>query len=209
VNQSGAAEPADGRQSRTLRSRRAICDACLDLVLEGVLQPSADQIAGRAGLSRRSIFNHFSDLAALYDAVVEAGMERCAPLLEEIPRSAPVAARVGKLAEVCARFFEATTPFRRALAAQALVGPVRGEAVRVARELLRKQRDDVAALFGDELDALEAQQRAEVTEALAAAVSPATWEHLRTSRGLSAARARAVMQRVLSALLRDAGAGAR
>lgn len=64
---------------RLLRSRRAICDACLDLVQEGVLQPGAEQVAERAGLSRRSIFYHFRDLAELYDAVVEAGMQRCAP----------------------------------------------------------------------------------------------------------------------------------
>jgi hypothetical protein len=75
----------------------------------------------------------------------------------------------------------------------------------VARELIRRQRDDVAAVFAGELAGLEAAERGELTEALAAAVSPSTWEHLRASRGLSLARARAVMQRSLAALLRDAG----
>lgn len=200
------AAPLDGRNVRTLRSRQAICDACLDLVQEGVLQPSADQIADRARLSRRSIFHHFGDLTALYDAVVEAGMERCAPLLEEIPVLLPAGERVARLAEVCARFFEATTPFRRSMAAQTLGGPMKGEALRVARAMLRKQRDDVALLFADELDDLPAPERAEVVEALAAAVSPSNWEHLRTSRGLSLVRTRAVMRRSLAALLRDAGA---
>lgn len=204
---SSAAAPLDGRFERTQRSRRAICEACLDLVQEGVLQPSADQVAARAGVSRRSIFNHFSDLTALYDAVTEAGMRRCAPLLEEIPRSAPVGARVAKLAEMCRRFFEATTPFRRALAAQALAGPASGQALRVARELLRQQRDEVAALFEAELAALAAAERTELVEALAAAASPSSWEHLRTSRGLSPQRARGVLARTLAALLRDAGAG--
>ena len=82
-------EGGDGRLSRTVRSRLAICEACLDLVQAGVLQPSADQIAERAGLSRRSIFNHFGDLAELYDAVVETGMQRCAPLLKEVPLALP------------------------------------------------------------------------------------------------------------------------
>ena len=77
-----------------MRSRLAICEACLDLVQEGVLQPSADQIADRAGLSRRSIFNHFTDLAELYDAVFEVGMQRCAPLLVEISQDEPVHRRV-------------------------------------------------------------------------------------------------------------------
>ena len=37
------------------------------------------------------------------------------------------------------------------------------------------------------------------------AASPASWEHLRTSRGLSVERARDVMRRSALALLRDAG----
>lgn len=201
----GAADRIDGRQSRTLRSRRAICDACLDLVQEGVLQPSADQIAERAGVSRRSVFNHWVDLAALYDDVVAAGMERCAPLREEISREQSVSARVAELAGVSARFFEATTPFRRSMAASALVGPVKGEALRVGRSLLRRERDRIAALFAEELAGLGEDERAELVEALALAVSPGSWEHLRASRGLSSARARAVMQRSLRALLRDAG----
>lgn len=200
-----SAEPIDGRQTRTLRSRRAICDACLDLVQEGVLQPSADQIAERAGVSRRSVFNHWTDLAALYDDVVAVGMERCAPLREPIRRELPLGARVAKLAAVSARFFEATTPFRRSMAASALVGPVQGEAQRVGRALLQQQRDEIAAIFAGELAQLAAHERAELVEALAVALSPASWEHLRWSRGLSAARARGVMQRSLQALLRDAG----
>jgi TetR/AcrR family transcriptional regulator, regulator of autoinduction and epiphytic fitness len=195
----------DGRHGRTARSREAICAACLDLVQEGVLQPSAEQVADRAGVSRRSIFNHFSDLTALYDAVVQTGLQRCAPLLEEIPASLPVAERAIRLAAMCARFHEATTPLRRAMIAQTLVGPLREEALRVTRNLLREERDGVARLFHAELAPLGAAERAERVEALAASVSPSTWEHLRSSRGLSPARARAVMERSLSALLRDAG----
>jgi len=201
----GSEAELDGRLGRTLRSRQAICDACLDLVEEGVLQPSADQVAQRAGVSRRSIFNHFSDLTALYDAVVKAGLRRCAPLLEEMPRGLPLRERATRLAAMCARFHEATTPFRRSTVAQSLVGPLREEAQRVSQRLLREERDGVAALFAGELARLGATERAELTEALAAAVSPATWEHLRASRGLSAARARGIMQRSLLALLRDAG----
>jgi AcrR family transcriptional regulator len=209
VSATAAAEPVDGRQSRTLRSRQAICDAYLDLVQEGVLLPSADQIADRAGLSRRSIFNHFADLAALNDAVVEAGMRRWSPLLEEIPASLPIAARVAKIVEVCARFYEGTTPFRRSMAAGALVGPVKGEAQRVARALIREQRDRLAELFAAELGALDRLERAELVEALDAAIAPGAWEHLRASRALSLARARGVMERTLRALLRDAGIFAR
>jgi AcrR family transcriptional regulator len=205
---SSAAQGLDGRQSRTARSRRAICEACLDLVMEGSLQPSADQIAERAGLSRRSIFNHFADLAELYDAVVEVGMQRCAPLLEEISEREPVARRVEHLAQVRSGFLEATAGFTRALTAQALVGPAAGQAIRVSRNALETQHRDVERLFRRELLELSPPERAEVLEAMSAALSPLQWEYLRRSRGNSPSRARAVMQRTLTAILRDAGVDA-
>jgi TetR/AcrR family transcriptional regulator of autoinduction and epiphytic fitness len=201
-------ESLDGRQSRTVRSRQAICEACVDLVEAGVLQPSADQIADRAGLSRRSIFNHFSDLAELYDAVAEVGLQRCAPLLEEISNRAPVAHRVERLAEVRSKFLEATTPFTRALTAQALLGGAADHAVRVSRAALRRQYEEVERLFGKELAGLSSQDRAEVLEALSAATSPQQWEYLRRSRGNSMSRSRAVMKRALGSILRDAGVDA-
>jgi AcrR family transcriptional regulator len=197
----------EGRAERLARSRLAICEACLDLVQEGVLQPSADQIADRAGLSRRSIFYHFADLAELYDAVVDAGMRRWAPLSREIPRELPLGERAALLAEARAKFFEATAPFARALTAQALVGAASEQAWRVSKRALDAQREDVERLFARDLAGLAGPERTEAVEALAAAASPAAWEHLRRGRGLSVARARAVVARTLVALLRDAIAG--
>ncbi len=161
-----AVQGLDGRQSRSARSRLAICEACLDLVQEGALQPSADQVAERAGVSRRSIFNHFSDLAELYDAVVEAGMQRCAPLLEEISEREPVARRVDRLAQVRSRFLEAAGAFTRALTAQALVGPTAEQALRVSRYTAGLQHQEVERLFQRELEGLSAAERAEVLEAM-------------------------------------------
>lgn len=201
---SPAVEALDGRQSRTARSRRAICEACLDLVQEGTLQPSADQIAERAGVSRRSIFNHFADLAELYDAVVEAGMERCAPLLEEISERDP-AVRLERLVQVRSRFLEATAAFTRALTAQALVGPASDQAIRVSKDALRLQHRDVERLFQHDLLALPPPAREEVLEAMSAAMSPLLWEYLRRSRGNSIPRARAIVMRTLVSVLREAG----
>jgi AcrR family transcriptional regulator len=205
---SSVVEARDGRQSRTARSRLAICEACLDLVQEGELQPSADQIAERSGVSRRSIFNHFADLAELYDAVVEVGMQRCAPLLEEISEREPVSHRVERLVHARSRFLEVTAAFTRALTAQALVGPAADQARRVSKNALRLQHQDVERLFQRELVGLPPQERAEILEAMSAAMSPLLWEHLRRSRGNSISRARAVMKRTLMSILRDAGVDA-
>ena len=198
-----AAEVLDGRQSRTARSRRAICEACLDLVEEGQLQPSAEEIAERAGLSRRSIFNHFSDLGELYDAVAEAANQRCAPLLKEISDRGSIEDRIEELVQVRSKFLEATAPFTRALTAQSLVGPAEDQARRLSKDALRLQHQDVERLFGCELAGLPSAERAEILEAISAAMAPLLWEHLRRSRGNSISRARGVVKRTLTSILRD------
>lgn len=195
----------DGRQTRTARSRIAICDACLDLVQEGALQPSADEIAERAGVSRRSVFNHFGDLAELYDAVVEVGMQRCEPLLEKIDDNAPVRERVERLSAVRSNFLEATAPFTRALTAQSLVGTAADQAQRVSREGLRAHHQEVERLFARELAHLANADRADVIEAMAAVLNPLHWEYLRRSRRNSMSRSRSIVSRTLAAILRDAG----
>lgn len=199
-----ASEGVDGRLSRAMRSRLAICDACLDLIQEGVLQPSADQIAERAGISRRSIFYRFKDLSELYDAVVEVGMQRCAPLLREIPVDASLRDRIDMSVDVRAQFFEGTAPFTRALAAQSLVGTTSAQARRVSLDALNRQAEDVERVFEPELSALGEDARAELIEALASVSCAPHWEVLRRSRGLSMARARGVMKRAITALLQDA-----
>jgi len=198
----GEAHPTqDGRLTRTLRSRAAICDACLDLVQEGVLQPSADQIAARAGLSRRSVFNHFKDLSELYDAVREAGMQRCLPLLADVGSDIEIGRRIELWASARAKFLEATGPFTRALLAQALAAPTRAQAMRVSQEAIAEQRDEVERLFASALEGLAGRERAETLDALSAATSPLAWEHLRHNRGLTPDGARAVMERSVRALL--------
>ncbi len=198
-------ESLDGRQSRTARSRRTICEACIDLIQAGVLQPSADEIAKRAGLSRRSIFNHFADLAELYDAVVEVGMQRCAPLLVEISDQASIGDRVAQLVKVRSEFLEATNLFTRSLTAQALVGSSSDQAMRVSKDGLARHHAEVERLFGHELQKLSAPEREEVLESMSAALAPLLWETLRHTRGHSTQAAGAVVQRMLTSLLRDVG----
>ncbi len=59
----------DGRKLRSERSRQAIIDAAIELIKEGVLVPTAQQIVARAGVGIRSFFRHFDDMEALVDAV--------------------------------------------------------------------------------------------------------------------------------------------
>ena len=68
------------------------------------------------------------------------------------------------------------------------------------------QHRKVEQLFAGDLSGGGSAERQETLEAISSATSPLLWEHLRHSRGLSAARARGVMRRSVEALLRDGGA---
>jgi len=56
----------DGRHARGERSRLAIIEACLALIDEGWLAPTAQLISERAGITIRSLFRHFPDMESLF-----------------------------------------------------------------------------------------------------------------------------------------------
>ena len=59
----------DGRRERAERTRQAIIDAAGGMIVEGILAPTAQQIADRAGVGIRSFFRHFLDMESLFLAV--------------------------------------------------------------------------------------------------------------------------------------------
>src|SRR5206468_10633855 len=84
----------DGRAARSARTRRAIVDAMRALHNEGDLRPTAPRIAERAGVSVRTVWQHFDGLETL---LVEAGrrdLEIAASLVTPIDPSLPTAERV-------------------------------------------------------------------------------------------------------------------
>ena len=58
----------DGRRQRSARSREALIKASLQLIDQGLLVPTAKQIADKAEVGIRSFFRHFDDMEALFAA---------------------------------------------------------------------------------------------------------------------------------------------
>src|SRR5215472_10436539 len=67
-----AAQEADGRKHRSQKSQLLIVNAMLELVAQGNLEPSADQIAEIAKVGRRSVFRHFKDMDSLYREMISS-----------------------------------------------------------------------------------------------------------------------------------------
>jgi AcrR family transcriptional regulator len=55
----------DGRVRRSERSRAAIVQALFELIGEGVLLPTADEVADRAAIGIRTVFRQFKDMDTL------------------------------------------------------------------------------------------------------------------------------------------------
>ena len=74
------APPTDGRARRRERNREAVVAALLELYREGRLQPSADEVAERAGVSVRSVFRYLDDTEAMVRAGSTRQQQHLAPL---------------------------------------------------------------------------------------------------------------------------------
>ncbi len=192
------AAPTDGRAARAARTRDAIVEASVALVEAGDLRPTAPRIAQRAGVSVRSVFQHFDDLPTLYAAVVQRVVERLAGLVVAIDPDQPLDDRIAAFVQHRGDLLEAVTPFRRAAAVHGPFAPSIGHAVSSGAAFLRGQ---VERTFAPELARLGADDRREVVDALAAAASWGTWDALRVDGGGSPAQARAALARIVRSLL--------
>lgn len=191
---------ADGRVLRGRRNRDAIVDALLELYRAGVLTPTTQQIAERAGVAPRSVYHHFSDMEDLNAEVAARQLRELRPLIAAPPADGPLATRVEALVHQRGELFETVTPVRRAALLHIHESPViRRNLARLAREL-RKQLE---TLFAAELRQRRPKARASLLEALDVLTSWECWERLRTGQQLVPADARRVVATTALRLLAD------
>jgi AcrR family transcriptional regulator len=183
---------ADGRTQRSERSREAIVQALLTLVGQGVMRPTAQQVAEGAGVGIRSVFRHFSDMDTLYDEMNTRVRATVLPLLEEKPPEGDLPSRARALAGQRADLFERIAPYKRAGNLQSWRSSfIQKEHARLMREL----RADLLRRLPELESASEALQ-----DALECATSFEAWNQLRGDRKLSAARSAAALERSVLAL---------
>jgi len=193
-------EQRDGRTVRAERTRQALVEALLGLLDEGAPKPTAAEIAARAGVSERSVFQHFPDREALLEAVAREQYKRVVPTLVPVDSSLPLPERIDQFAQQRARLYEQIGGVRRA----GLL--IEHESTSVAGWLTTTRRQkaaDVERVFLRELDTLPPDEREPLRAALVMLCSWSAWDSWRTHQRLSVARSRAALQAGLRALLRE------
>lgn len=188
----------DGRTLRSERTRERIVGAALDLIREGEAQPRTAVIADRAGVSVRSIFQHFADTEALFIAVADRVVRDVLKLARAIPESASLDDRVGALLEQRAEICETLMPLLRSAAIHQSASTSLAERARAGRMYARFRSEQV---LRPELDRLPPSVRQETLDALTAAMDWETWANLRLQYGLEPRGAASVMRRMLVSIL--------
>jgi len=191
----GAEWSADGRAARSERTRRAIVDAMRALHHDGDLRPTAPRIAERAGVSVRTVWQHFDDLETL---LVEAGrrdLEIARSFVAPIDPALPTHARVDALVEQRTRMFEEMAPPWRAARVHV---PFSAQLQANRDTLMDLAREQVRELFAEEL-AVAAEPET-LLDALHIASSWAAWESLRVDAKLDVNRAKSALRLWLSKL---------
>ena len=189
----GAKLSSDGRLRRGERSREAIVAALFELVGEGLLQPTAQQVAERAGVGIRSVFRHFDDMEGLFATMDERLSADARPLLREGARAGSLRERARAVVARRAKLFERIAPYKRSANVQRWRSDfLRGRHANLVRELR-----------ADLLRSLPELERApaETLEACDLLTSFEAWDRLRSDQRLSRERAEAVLERALLAQL--------
>lgn len=201
----GAAAPPDRRLARSAATRAAVVDALLHLLEEGDQQPTAPRIAARAGVSLRSVFQHFTDIEALFAAAADRQTEKLRRIGRRLDAVGPFEQRLSAFVAQRQRILETLAPVRRAAL---LMEPFSAE---IRTRLARARalgRAELRRVFAPELGALSDGESAQILAAVAAISSFSGWEALRVHQGLSVSRAARVTARTLRALLARAGGDA-
>ncbi|MAY98482.1 TetR/AcrR family transcriptional regulator [uncultured Nocardioides sp.] len=190
-------DPRPRRRTRDPeRTRRAIIDAVLESLDRGEVSPTSRVIAERAGVSERSVFTHFRDLAEIREvAAVEQG-RRVLALLEPVSADGSLRERVDAVLVQAERIYPVQVGVRLAELSPA---PASSPVLDAARRQRAGLREVVAGIFADELSA--APDRDQLVELLDAVFDWSMRHQLVTRQQLSQEEASAIVRRIALSVL--------
>jgi AcrR family transcriptional regulator len=183
----------DGRRRRGQDNKARIVAAMLEMVREGDLAPSAEQVAARADVGLRTVFRHFQDMDSLYAEMATAIQGELADLVAQPFRSPSWRGRIMELVGRRALGFERVVAYHRAAVATRHRSKVLAQrhvlVVKVSRDIILRQLPP------------EVAEDRPLVEALDLLLSVETWSRLRIEQGLSPKAARDTVERSVRKLI--------
>lgn len=193
------ANDLDGRHRRRERNRAAVVDALLALYREGNLEPSAAEVAERAGSSSRSLFRYFDDVDDLCGEAIRRQEAQVRHLVElDVRADAPLADRIAAIVTSRVTLFEAIGPVGQVARMRAPFQPLIAAELAQGRTFLRNQ---VKKLFTTEFDRADAAAAGSLLSAVDVLLSYESYQMFRGPQGHSRAGAEVVLEQTLTRLL--------
>ena len=183
----------DGRKLRSEDSKRRIVSAMLELVREGRIAPTAEEVASRAQVGLRTVFRRFKDMESLYAEMARAIDDRLARISDELVSQDDWRADLNQMIDRRLRAYEIIMPYR--VAAEAL----KFQSTILLTQHMKFVREERQRLLGLMPKILLSD--AILTEALEAALSFDMWNQLRNDQRLAPNEAGDVVKRIVSSLL--------
>jgi AcrR family transcriptional regulator len=181
-----------------MRRRIRALDAFIDLVLEGNLPPTADQVVERAGISKATFFRYFESLNAMrYDAGARM-LERFPLLHVADPGQGPLHDRIERFVSLRVELWEKVHLLARLQRTMVLQDQDAADMVDSVRELMV---DQVREHFAPELQERSAAQRDDVAMLIAMTTSLESWEQFRNTYGRSLLQTRRAWTQAIESLL--------
>jgi len=184
---------SDGRRQRSDESRRRIVEAMLEFAREGQAQPSAEEVADRAGVGRRTVFRLFTDMETLYREMHAVMMSRIEDIKAIPIKGDTPAERLECIIERRVRLYEEIMPIKTA-----------ADTLRQQSKFLQEAHENVVQLLRLMLQFLlpkEIKDDSDKFEALDVALSLETWRRLRQDQKLSVKNARRVWEKMVAAII--------
>jgi AcrR family transcriptional regulator len=188
----GPEEVKDGRVRRGARSREAIVNALYGLLAEGSIQPTAEQVADRAGVQVRTVFRHFSDMESLHVELTNRLRDELQPIIDSTPLEGGARERMQELVRRRSMVFERLAPFKRS-----------ANTVRWRYDYLQGDHETFIRRLRNQLHAVfpELNSNSAAAAAIELVTSFEAWERLRVDQRLGLDRARAVVEHAAIVLL--------
>lgn len=183
----------DGRRNRTVETRKRITAAFTELIREGHVAPTAEEVSVRANVGLRTVFRHFDDMETLYREVNVELQNIIVSMIQMQFASDDWRDQLMEGIGIRARLYESITPFFLTARVHRHESAVIDENIRAGVELERSllKRMLPEALLANPV----------WFEALTMVLSPEAWVRLRSEQQLSVESATAAMQLTLRGLI--------
>lgn len=172
-----SAKQRDGRRSRTIETRKRIVRAVTELVREGKVAPTAEEVSARADVGLRTVFRHFDDMDSLYREIDEELGINVALMLQMVLKADTWQERLVENITARCELYDTITPFL-------ISGQVHRHTSEAVDASFRRKVELERAVLQHILPK-SLQEDTPRFEALLMMLSPEAWIRLRRDQGLS------------------------